>query len=776
MLKTDATPFVQALHLPIIESVLKRIPPLWALTDYVAVNPFLGYSNRPIVESAREIADALGAHVLPPAKYFRQRWQDGAYTRAHIERAARRLSIDADRALRMLEHPSERPASHIATFAEQFDALHNTQWELFLRASIARYCAVYADAGGVSWHLDLETGLWATWRECAAADRAPELTGLKGYRQHVASLPDNAMDAIEAVISRINIPLDDLELYLYRLIGGLFGWASFFRRENWQAESAASGPILDLLAIRLCADSFFAGPGGTPTIHDRATTEEESTRLVLQEASEDAYVQSLVTQILPPASVQLRSGRDSVQAVFCIDVRSEPFRRHLESQDPTIRTLGFAGFFGVSLAVDGESARCPVLLSPSVRVDLQAQDAAWKKSFKAIQSMPASAFSFVELAGAGYGVKMLKDTCVGPRTVDTELQAVFTIANADLPVRIATAGGILKNMSLGQNLARLVLLCGHEGRSANNPHAAGLDCGACGGHGGGINARVAAAILNDPQVRQGLADQGRVIPSDTVFIAGVHDTSTDEVQLLDTDRIPASHREDVQQLVRWLEAAGERTRRERSAFLSMPKVEGSWLKKLLDRRARHWAEVRPEWALARNASFIAARRDRTRGIDLSGRTFLHEYDSEQDPDSSVLGLILSAPVVVASWINLQYFASTVDNPVFGAGNKTIHNRVGRLGVVLGNGGDLRTGLAMQSVHAPGGQWFHEPLRLQVIVEAPQDKIDEVLQQHPGVRDLVLNGWIRLFSLSPNSSEVHLKCSDGHWELVVLNPTDVQPDR
>ncbi|GIW77030.1 MAG: UPF0753 protein [Phycisphaerae bacterium] len=766
MLKTELTSSTHAGHLPMIESVLSRIPPLWGLTDYVAVNPFLGYANRPIVESAREIADALGARVLPPAKYFQKRWQAGAYTRAQVERAAERLGVDADRAMQMLEHPTERPVSHIATFAEQFDALHQTQWELFLRASIARYCAVYADEGGVSWHLDLETGLWATWRECAAADRAPELTGLKGYRQHVASLPGNVIDAIEEVISRIKIPADDLELYLYRLIGGLFGWASFFRRQNWNTESSANGPLLDLLAIRLCADSFFAGPGGTPTIQERMTTEEESTRLVLQEATEDAYVQSIVARIHPPTPVRPRLGRDSVQAVFCIDVRSEPLRRHLEAQDPTIRTLGFAGFFGVCLSVDGESARCPVLLNPCMRVDLQARDVAWKKSFKAIQSMPASAFSFVELAGAGYGFKMLKDTCVGPRTVDTELQALFNLVDADLPVRIATGASILKNMSLGKDLARLVLLCGHEGRSANNPHAAGLDCGACGGHGGGINARVAAAILNDPHVRQGLAEQGRVIPSDTVFVAGVHDTSTDEVQLLDTDRIPVSHRDDVQQLLRWLQAAEKCTRRERATFLSIPRTEGNGLKKLLDRRARHWAEVRPEWALARNASFIAARRDRTRGLDLSGRTFLHEYDSDQDPDSSVLSLILSAPVVVASWINLQYFASTVDNHVFGAGNKTIHNRVGRLGVVLGNGGDLRTGLAMQSVHLPGGEWFHEPLRLQVIVEASSDKIDQVLQQHPNVRDLVLNGWIRLFSLSKDSSDVYLKCSDGRWERVI----------
>ena len=78
----------------------------------------------------------------------------------------------------------------------------------------------------------------------------------------------------------------------------------------------------------------------------------------------------------------------------------------------------------------------------------------------------------------------------------------------------------------------------------------------------------------------------------------------------------------------------------------------------------------------------------------------------------MLELILTAPVVVASWISLQYYGSAVAPAAFGAGNKLLHNVVGGIGVFEGNGGVLRGGLPWQSVH-DGEGLVHEPLRLSV---------------------------------------------------------------
>ena len=77
-----------------------------------------------------------------------------------------------------------------------------------------------------------------------------------------------------------------------------------------------------------------------------------------------------------------------------------------------------------------------------------------------------------------------------------------------------------------------------------------------GGHGGAINARVAAAILNASEVRQSLLKHGRVIPDDTIFVPAVHDTSTDIVSILDHDRIPASHHVDIAQWAIGMEWSG----------------------------------------------------------------------------------------------------------------------------------------------------------------------------------------------------------------------------
>jgi hypothetical protein len=273
---------------------------------------------------------------------------------------------------------------------------------------------------------------------------------------------------------------------------------------------------------------------------------------------------------------------------------------------------------------------------------------------------------------------------------------------------------------------------------------------------------MAVEVLNDPGVRNCLVERGFKDLADTLFVAGMHNTTTDEVALYEPLNISEHHGKMVSELKEFLVSASAMSREERAKTTDIEGLRDT-LHRSLKRRANDWSEVRPEWGLARNSSFIAARRIRTREANFEGRTFLHDYDASVDTEDSILKLILSAPVVVASWINLQYFASTVDNERFGCGTKALLNRVGNIGVISGNEGDLRPGLPLESVQLPDGSWFHDPVRLQVVIEAPREKIDRVLIQIPDVGNLVKNGWIRLFALEPNESTVSLKRMDGQWE-------------
>ena len=82
---------------------------------------------------------------------------------------------------------------------------------------------------------------------------------------------------------------------------------------------------------------------------------------------------------------------------------------------------------------------------------------------------------------------------------------------------------------------------------------------------------------------------------------------------------------------------------------------------------------------------------------------------------------------------------------FGGGNKLLHNVVGGIGVVEGNGGVMRVGLPWQSVH-DGEQYAHDPLRLTVCIEAPREAMNDILERHDGVRALFDNRWLHLVAL------------------------------
>jgi len=743
-----------------------------------------------------------------PRAWYAEEWRAGRLRAEHVHEAIAESGSDVtEDDLTALfwsgePTPSQRPLV-VSTMEALRHREHEVTWPEFVMERVSRFCASYFDDGQAQISGVREGGFYASWRTQAHNDHGPYLfMELHGYRSTVAKLPKTADEMIALACSDLGVPATERERYFSALLLDVNGWASWCAYLRWTARIAGRDDvhIHELLAIRLgwewilfCASDDIRAEWRLAMTSwkgiDRAARLVQSDDWILQRALEIAWL-SLLRPKLTQGFGATRPPAPKLQAAFCLDVRSEVFRRALEAQGDDIQTLGVAGFFGMSieyqqLAADDARPQLPALLAPTyVVTDTGVPEGLENKrrarldaynAWKAFKSSSLSSFAYVDAVGLFFARSLFRDafraekypaahhdraglTASEDRTRMPRLTSRVDGAPLSTEERCDIAAAVLRAMGLTRGFARLVLLVGHGSETKNNAYAAGLDCGACNGQPGDVNARAAAALLNDANVRAGLAARGIAVPPATLFVGALHNTTTDEVTVFDEGA--PTHHADLANALTVLERASVKTRRERAPRLGLGDLSDAKLHAAVVKRARNWAEVRPEWGLAGNAAFIIAPRERSRHIDLEGRVFLHDYRFEDDKDQAILEAIMTGPMVVAHWINLQYYASTVDNARYGCGNKVLHNIVGgHLGVFEGNGGDLRIGLSLQSLH-DGERWVHAPLRLAVFIEAYRPAIDRVLEKHPKVRELVDNEWLHLFQLDPTERTIYARRTGG----------------
>jgi len=509
-------------------------------------------------------------------------------------------------------------------------------------------------------------------------------------------------------------------------------------------------------------------------------------------------IQSLQDSVSKLEGDNTDSARPLAQAMFCIDVRSEPFRRHLEAVG-NYETIGFAGFFGIpircrALNQHHETDQVPAILEPKytvhevVREDQKNQLVrhnggarvlyAIKEMLDDMKYHVLTPYIMVESIGWFFGLQLFGRTLFPEayRKWQTRAKsAIVTPVGTQMTVdrtgddlgltpeeQCATIETVLSMMGLTKNFARLVLVCGHTSTSDNNPYEAALNCGACGGNSGKPNARLLAAMANKPYVREHLAKKGIVVPEDTHFVGAVHDTTTDAIELFDTEDLPDTHRQDLERLQESLKEAALRTNHERCIRLPGAPNDPLDAAKEIGRRAGDWSETRPEWGLAGNAAFIIGGRALTKDINLEGRVFLNSHDYRLDSTGALLEGLMMGPMVVGQWINAEYYFSATDTEVYGSGSKIYHNVVGRIGIMSGPQSDLRSGLAWQSM-MNGDQVYHEPLRLFVAIEAPRDRILEIVDRQPILKQLCDNEWIHLLAIDHESdNKLYLYRAQKGW--------------
>ncbi|MBS1604864.1 MAG: DUF2309 domain-containing protein [Bacteroidetes bacterium] len=707
-----------------ISNSWEKIAPFWPLKNLVAVNPIAGFENLPFEEALRK-ANAFFQQQVLPAPMEDVNRESIKWLQAFFDQGQSTISMP----------------------------LRNKG---FLKSTLSLI------------HFD---------KKIHSNDKQK----IKWLQQ----LPHDPEAVISKALHFLGIKPSCHETFLTLMLTTLPGWAAHIQyRANWTdaRDKENDHPVtgIEYLAFRSVLTCLI-WPQATELLAwhrkalERADTNDTYSTIV---NDDNGYQQRLLKQLNGSRPPQKRS-RPEAQLVFCIDVRSEPFRRALEATG-NYETLGFAGFFGVPVsignAVTAESyASCPVLLKPAYHVEeypANCSHRSYKQGYRKFQGIMrlyqslkytfAAPFGLVETIGLTSGLWMAIRSISpkGAAFIQSLLRRRLTpaypvipdLTGIPFPQQVEMAASALKLMGLTETFAPVVVFCGHGSTSENNAYGTALDCGACGGRHGEPNARILAKILNDERVRSELEERRINIPDDTIFVAAAHNTTTDEVKVYD-GQLPDTFTGKMLTLKNDLERARNNNCIWRATQLEVDTAPGRATQRMA-LRAIDWAQVRPEWGLAGNAAFIAGPRWLTKDCDLQGRAFLHSYEWEKDKDSSSLKTILTAPMVVAQWINAQYLFSTLDNVAFGGGSKITTNITGKIGIMQGNASDLMHGLPLQSVFTSDDDPYHKPLRLTVVVYAPAARIGEIVEQHDILRKLFGNGWVHLICYDPKDQKIY----------------------
>ncbi|WP_336022981.1 DUF2309 domain-containing protein [Halobellus salinisoli] len=790
-----------------IEQAKRAVGRTWPLHSFVTANPLSGFEDRPFHEAVREGERLYGGQGYPSASVFRRAWEQGRIDPDRLREALARHGYGDP------EADGFDPETHLDRMAAAETEAEDATPDVDDRATtpsdrvdavLTKWLSAFLDEGAAEWPMpDRSRGFYCAFRAAAQYDREiPD-------RSSIAALPNDPIDALADRLT--DHPRDRWPSAFEHHLSALPGWTGLIKRrvedgDVWQ--SACPITLPGYLAVRLTlADRFdapivpdaaTAGSGSTPGSADGA--DDAPLAEAWLTAWEATYRERLVDEVAARSPRVGEEGdepgddaphgaddgvRPDAQLVFCIDTRSEVIRRHVESAG-NYETHGYAGFFGIPMRYEGfDSAvgtdACPPIVDVAHRIEdrpsgahqhSHERHARWTNLLEAgesvlegLKSNAATAFSFVETAGSGYGAALAARTLLPGRVhdaldaIDERTPCAREFCRPALDRDGSDDGEIPRGMTFEERVeyaanafelmgweefARLVVFTGHASETENNPFGSSLDCGACAGNPGGPNARVLAAICNEDRVQSALAERGIEIPDDTVFVAGEHNTTTDEVTLFAGD-VPESHERDVEALRVDLASATADATAERAASMGVaPDDAGRETK----RRAADWAETRPEWGLAGNAGFVVGRRELTADLDLAGRSFLHSYDWRTDSEGDALEAILTGPMVVTQWINAQYYFATVDTAAYGSGSKVTQNPIGNVGVYQGNGGDLLAGLPLQSVMRAADEPYHQPLRLSTVVHAPVDRVTDVLSGHDHLTELLDNDWLSLTVVDP----------------------------
>ncbi len=476
---------------------------------------------------------------------------------------------------------------------------------------------------------------------------------------------------------------------------------------------------------------------------------------------------------------RLQDNEDpEVQVFCCMDDREESLRRHIEEIAPEFRTYGVLGFFGldmrfVSVKTQRHVALCPPVVSAKHVIMEVPKDSKEGQIFKKVNNLKGGSglqlyyqsrtlirgFISTLLFGLISLIPMFLQVFF-PNQGRKLIKKFYHVLNPEPATDVLIEKGeddygyskeeqakIVETyirMSGIKKFSPLVILLGHGSSSTNNPFKQAYGCGACGGNAAIPNSRTFGKMANNPEVRALIEKNGIAIPQETIFVSGFHDTCTDDIFFFDTEQFSSDKQKKLKEIRLKLQEAAKLNAFERCQKFSSPnaKMNPDSALKHVHERGEDLAQPRPEYGHNLNAMAVVAKRSLSKGLFLNRRSFLLDYDWELDETGDVLAGIVLGGIPVACNINMDYYFSCVDNDNFGCGSKLPLNLTSLLGVMTGAQSDLRIGLARQMVE------IHEPIRNITLIEAPLERVKELIEKSPRLKNIVHQHWIRLVVKDP----------------------------
>ena len=136
------------------DKALARIAPLWPLSRFVAVNPFVGMTEMPFTQAASVLVRNAGTPLALPPSYYRELLTAGKVTLEDLREAIHQAGVEftAEQLVAALPADAwELPPKVGILSSGRIDSVSGSRWSAWIAEEISKWCTAYFDGGQALW-------------------------------------------------------------------------------------------------------------------------------------------------------------------------------------------------------------------------------------------------------------------------------------------------------------------------------------------------------------------------------------------------------------------------------------------------------------------------------------------------------------------------------------------------------------------------------------------------------------------------------------------------